>query len=42
MKAQEQISLFYNVVGELEGIECFFKHLYHTDPKVHNIIHHIL
>jgi hypothetical protein len=38
MKEQKKCSLFYNVVGQLEGIKWFVKHMYDTDPKVSNII----
>jgi hypothetical protein len=37
MKAQKKCSLCCNVVGELEGIKWFVKHMYDTDPKVSNI-----
>jgi hypothetical protein len=38
MKAQKNCSLHCNVVGQLEGIKRFVKHMYDTDPKVRNII----
>jgi hypothetical protein len=34
----KKCSLYCNVVGQLEGIKWFAKHMYDTDPKVSNII----
>lgn len=41
MKEKKKCSLCCNVVGQLEGIKRFVKHMYDIDPKVSNIFFHI-
>jgi hypothetical protein len=40
-RLKDKSSLNYFVVGQLEGIEQYFKHTYYIDPKVCNIIIYI-